>query len=242
MTRKLKALGLALVAVSAVSMVTASAASAQTGIFTSDGPATLKGVNKAGSAESANSITSFGLSVVCPNATYTGHKAEVTPHEKVPNSSSSVTITPNYGSCAAEGGGIKATVDMNGCDFMIHLTKTTGVADQYAITTTIKCPTGKHIVVTLFTNATQHAENKAFCHVTITEKASYEGLTQTDNTNNTFSLSGTIENVEADKEAIAGTTGDSGILCPKETTKAGILHVDLTISETSGTSIKLSHL
>jgi len=239
MTRNFKALGLALAAVFAIGAVIASAALAQNGIFTSDGPATLKGTptGEAGS----NAITVFSQAVTCPNATYTGHKLSVTPHEKVPNNSSSVTITPTYGACKV-GGTLKATVDMNGCDFAIHLTKTTGVADQYAVTTTVVCPTGKHIVFTLFTNEMFHSKEEAFCHITITEKASYDGLKQTDTTNNSIDLTGTIEVIEAHEEAIAGTTKDSGILCSKQTSTTGILHIDLTITETSGTPIKLSHL
>jgi hypothetical protein len=241
MTRKLKVLGIALVAVFAIGAVVASAASAQNGIVTSDGPFTLKGVPRVGAEEKANSLTAFGQVTNCPKATYTGHRVEVTPHENVPNNSSSVTITPSFGTCSL-GGTIKGTIDMNGCDFVGNLTKTTAVADQYGVTSTIVCPAGKHIVETLFTNATFHAENKSFCHITFTDKPSYDGLLLTDNTNNTFSLTGTLEGIEGHKEIISGTSQDTGILCPKETTKTAILHVDVTITEASGTPIKLSHL
>jgi len=241
LTRNLKALGLVLVAVFAIGAMVASAASAQNGIITSDGPITLKGVNTGPELE--NSLTVFGQKeTLCPTITYTGHKVAVTPHEKIPNNSSSVTITPNPGICRV-GGTIRSTVDMNGCDFVFDLGKTTGVADQYAVTTTVVCPAGKHIVETLFTNEDFHlTQKKSFCHITITEKASYDGLLLKDTTNNTFDLTGTIEGVEADKEAISGTTEDAGILCPKETTKIGVWHFDVTITEASGTAIKLSHL
>ncbi len=238
--RKLKVLGIALVAAFAIGAVVASAASAQSGIVTSDGPFTLKGVNRIGAEEKANSMSMFGQAITCPSATYTGHKVNVTPHEKVANNSSSVTITPNYGPCKI-GTILEATLDLNGCDYAIDLGQTTGVADQYAVTTTIQCPAGKHIVWTLFTNETFHTEFKSFCHIMITEKASYDGLRLTDNTNNTFSLTGIIENIQADKEVISGTTPDLGIICPKETTTTGALRLDVTITEASGTAIKLSH-
>jgi hypothetical protein len=58
MTSKLKTLGLALVAAFAIGAVAASAASAQNGIFTSDGPATLIGTQTG--TEFENLITVFG--------------------------------------------------------------------------------------------------------------------------------------------------------------------------------------
>ncbi len=242
MTRNLKVLGLALVAAFAMSAMVASAASAQVGVVTSDGPFTLKGVPRAGSEASANSLTMFGQTFTCPNATYTAHKVAVTPHEKIPNNSSSGTITPTFGICNL-GPTIKATIDLNGCDMVADLGKTTGIADQYAVTSTIVCPTGKHGVITMFTNEKFHiTEKKSFCHITITEAASYDGVVETDNTNNTFSLTGEVKNIAADKEIISGTDEDVGILCPKETTALGSLKIDVTITEASGTPIKLSHL
>jgi hypothetical protein len=241
MIRNLKVLGLALVAVFAFSAMAASAASAQNGIVTSDGPFTLNGVNRVGAAELENSLTAFNQKVTCPNATYAGHEINTTPHVKIPNNSSNSTITPTYGICKI-GETIKATVDMNGCDYEFDLGATTGITDQYKVTSTVICPTGKHIVITLFTNEKFHlTEKKSFCHITITEKKSYDGLTLTDNTNNTFALKGTLEGIEADKELISGTAEDTGILCPKETTNTGILHIDVTINEPGGTGIKLSH-
>ncbi len=241
MTRNLKALGLALAAIVVMSAMVASAASAQNGIVTSDGPFTLKGVLRAGSPENANSLTAFGMVFTCPNATYTVHKVAVTPHEKIANNSSAGTIIPTMGICNATGG-IKATVDLNGCDMVADLGKTTGVADQYAVTSTIVCPPGKHGVVTMFTNEKFHVtEKKSFCHITITEAASYDGVVETDNTNNTFSLTGEVKNIAADKEIISGTYEDVGLLCPKETTATAVLKLDVTLSEASGTAIKISH-
>ncbi len=238
MIRNLKTLGLALVAVFAISAMAASAASAQNGILTSDGEFTLNGAITGPEVE--NSLTAFGQVVTCPLAGYTGHKANVTPHVKIPNNSSEFTLTPIYGICKV-GNTIKATVDLNGCDFTLDLGKTTGVADQYAITSTVNCPTGKHIVITLFTNETFHKEEKSFCHITITEKASYDGLKATDTTNNSFDITGTIEGIEADKGIISGTTPDTGILCPTETTKLGILHIDANVTAAGGTALKISH-
>jgi hypothetical protein len=235
MTSKLKALGLALVAVFAMSAVAASAASAQNGIFTSDGPATLIGTPTGTEVE--NSITAFGKTVTCPKVIYTGHKANVTPHEAIPSGATEVTLTPHFGVCAM--GAFPVTVDMNGCDFVIAIKETTGVADQYNLHTTVKCPAGQHLVVTAFTNAAGHTANTPFCNLTLTENAAgYAGLKQTDTTNSTLDVTGTIEGMVLDKKS---NTADSGILCPTEETKTGILHIDISAKDKNGTTIGNSH-
>lgn len=66
--RNLKALGLAAVAVLAFSAVAASAASAQQGKLTSDGPVTLTGEDTG-----VNFFKAFGSEVRCPDSKYTGH-------------------------------------------------------------------------------------------------------------------------------------------------------------------------
>jgi hypothetical protein len=241
MTHKLKTLGLALAAVFAIGALAASAASAQNGIFTSDGPVTLIGTQTGGVNE--NAWTFFGKVDTCANATYTGHKVNVTPHEPIPNGATEITITPHYGTCVINTGAFPTTTDMNGCDYDLKLTETTPtVTDSYFVDFKVTCPVGKHIVTTLFTNAAGHTANSPFCHITITENlAGYTGLKAVDTTNGTIDLTGTIEGVEADKEVISGTTTDVGILCPKETTKTGILHIDASFVSKNGTQIALSH-
>jgi hypothetical protein len=244
MTRNLKALGLALVAVFAISAVAASTASAQgahNGMLTADGPMTLKGTLTG--EELANSLTSFGQKVTCPEAIYTGHKYNITPHEKIPSGATTVTITPHYGICRINPT-IRMTVDMNECDYVFHLTETvTGtVNDEYKITATIVCPTGHHISLTLFTNEEFHKVKKqSFCHITITEAPSYDGLIARDTTNGSIDITGKIPGIVASKEFVVGTDEDKGILCPTEETKAAELHIDINVKDTSGTSIGISH-
>jgi hypothetical protein len=238
MIRKLRTLGLALMAVFAISVVAASAASAQNGIFTSDGPATLTGTLTGGANE--NAWTFFGKTDVCVLAAYTGHEVGSTTNG-VPNGATEITLTPHYGTCAINNGAFPTTTDMNGCDYIFALRATTAVADQYNLHTTIKCPAGKHIVTTMFTNAAGHTANTPFCHITITENAAgYAGLKATDTTNKVIDITGTIEGVSADKEIISSTTPDTGILCPKETTNTGIFHIDMSLVAGS-TQIGLSH-
>jgi hypothetical protein len=101
-TRNLKALGLALAAVFALSALTASAASAQTvGKLTvaSGTSATLDGTENG-----VNRITVFGSFVECPGSTGTGHEFGTTPHVPVPAGASKVTLTPNFVNCFTEDG------------------------------------------------------------------------------------------------------------------------------------------
>ena len=93
MARNLKALGLALFVVFALSAVAASAASAQVGKLTSDGPVTLFGT-QTGEAKN-NALIAFGGETTCTKASYTAHKYNVTPHDDIPSGESSITITPN---------------------------------------------------------------------------------------------------------------------------------------------------
>jgi hypothetical protein len=242
MIRNLKVLGLALVAVFAMSAMAASGASAQTnGKFTSDGPATLDGVNTGEELE--NSLTAFGQETTCPNATYTGHEVGSLTNG-VPNNAGSATITPHYGLCNTTPG-FRTTVDMNECDYVFHLGETTPVPgnDEYFINSTVECDEGKHIVITLFTNATQHAENKPFCNITVTEEEkTYTGLKARDTTNGTIDITGTIEGITVDKKK---NTLDNGILCPEKNNETSILHIDVSVTgkNASGgaTGIGISH-
>jgi hypothetical protein len=241
MTRNLKALGLALVAVFAMSAMTASAASAQNGKLTSTGPVTLKATNT-GEAK-LNQLEAFGLNVRCPNVVYTGHKVLVTPHEPIPSGASEITITPHYGVCSSLG--FPATVDMNGCDYVFDLEGTkVGGTDEYNVGSTVKCEAGKHIKVTVFTTSAHNA-SEMFCEIEITEKvAAYTGLVAKDTTNGFGDINGTATGIEAHKRP----GPHSSIFCPnpEETTTTGALKIDVTVegrNPTTGaqTSISISH-
>lgn len=246
MIRNLKALGIALAAAFALSAVAASAASAETGqgTLTSDGPVTLHGVHTG--EESANALTAFGGETRCPNATYTGHRYNVTPHEPIPVPAKTITITPHYGHCTSLG--FPSTVDMEGCDYVFHIkgTSTPLVSDKYNVDATVDCPPGKHITLTIYSSVHNHTvTNKPFCHITITEKEgtypsdAYSGLVATDTTNGTGDITGTVSNITAHKKSPTGS-----ILCPEETTNTAALKQDVTISGKNAaggaTSISLS--
>ncbi|HET8862857.1 MAG TPA: hypothetical protein VFM94_06380 [Solirubrobacterales bacterium] len=127
MTRNVKAMGLALVAVLGMSAIVASAASAQQGKLTSDGPVTLTG-SPTGTPDLSD-FTFFGSSnSECPLYTYTGHKYNVTPHELIPSGATAITLSVSYGKFCNVGGA-PMTADMNGCDFVLDIEGTTGSAD-----------------------------------------------------------------------------------------------------------------
>ncbi len=228
MARNLKALGLALIAVFALSAVAASAASAQNGKLTSDGPVTLFGTQTG--AMNSNALSAFGGETTCNNATYTAHKYNVTPHALIPNGESSITITPKYGLCKYTNGPVTwlVTIDMIDCDYALHL-EGEKAANIYNTKTTIVCPAGQHITAKLYTNATQHAAENSFCHITITEKAGgYTGLTATDTKNGKVDLTGTIENISADKKGV------EGILCVEEMSNIVKIALDITLEGKDG--------
>ena len=91
MTRILKALGLALVAVFALSAVAASTASAQQGTLTSDGPVTLTATE---TGVGQNWFEAFAAKIECPGSTFTGHKVATTPHTPISSGATEATLTP----------------------------------------------------------------------------------------------------------------------------------------------------
>jgi hypothetical protein len=126
MSRNLKVLGLALVAVLAMSVMVASAASASQ--YTGSAyPTTGTGSNTAGK----ETFTTPGGTVQC-DSHFVGTLAAA---------SSTLTVTPTYTKCVAFGF-LNATVNFNGCDYLFHAgaSKGGGVYDNSA---DIVCPAGK---------------------------------------------------------------------------------------------------
>jgi hypothetical protein len=230
MTRNLKVLGLALVAVFAMSAMAASSASAQK--LTSDGPVTLLGTQTG--AAGSNKLSAFGGKTECASAKYTGHKVNVTPHEKIPSGASQATITPHYGVCNTNFIGINfsTTVDMNGCDYVFDLLTKTAVG-TYPVRATVVCPAGQFIKVTLYSSGTH---TSPFCTLTITHNpAGYLGLHATNGTGGHINIAGTIKGIEAHKQG--------SFPCPgtPETTTTAELALDVTVESTpAGTAISLS--
>jgi hypothetical protein len=138
MIRKSKALGLALVAVFAMSAVIASAASAST-FHAAKYPVTLSG-----SQTTTHVFSASGTSVSCEKATFAGSASA---------DSSEVTIHPTYSGCTAFGF-VGATVNTEECNYVFHSGATTNEKEEiYAGTTDVKCPAGQSIKVTASTCA-----------------------------------------------------------------------------------------
>jgi hypothetical protein len=125
--RYAKALGLAFIAMLALSAVVATAASADD--FTAEKyPATLTGTNEPGFSDEF--LTTIGT-FKCTQTTYAATIAGPT---------TSVTATPSFSGCAAFG--FPFVFDMNGCTFKLNVgAGTTGDVD-------LVCPAGAEVTIT----------------------------------------------------------------------------------------------
>jgi hypothetical protein len=218
MTRNLKALGLAVIAVFALGGVTASAASALEGQLTSDGPVTLD-MYETGVGQ--NATTMFGEKIECQGTIYTGHTYNVTPHQPIVGPASTITVTPHYNqaNCTSLPGPRKATITMNGCDFVFHIGNTIGV-DQYALFADIVCPAGQKIEKHVYFGLN---EDLPWCTYTIGPQAGLPGATITNTTGaNDVDISGAFKNIHVEKHG----------MCGAGTTNFGEWDIDLTVRGT----------
>jgi len=138
MIRKFKALGLALVAVFAMSAVVASAASATSGTLTAEGKATTATGTQVG--EHVFTLTSHPVSggfasTKCKKAHFHGIGT-------VTDGAKSVTVTPTYSECTAFG--LPATISHEGCDYTLSTGTPTATAGWH-VNTNVTCPAGKAI-------------------------------------------------------------------------------------------------
>jgi hypothetical protein len=138
MMRNLKVLGLALVAVFAMSAVAASMASADD-LTSESSPVILSGKQ-----EGSDVLTITAGNIACKEIKYSG--TTITP-------TTTVTVTPSYPEKTSAGEqnctalGFPSIIHTNGCTYLFHINgagSTTGTVD-------IVCPAGKEITVT--TNA-----------------------------------------------------------------------------------------
>ncbi len=135
MTRNLKMLGLALIAVFALSAMAAAAAQA-TPLFTATSyNASIHATTEQKIGGESEYFESIGRKVECEIAHFTGTATA---------NSSTLSITPDYtdhtqgGNCKA-GQTLTATVTENGCSYLFHTKEKT--ATDYDVTVDIVCPT-----------------------------------------------------------------------------------------------------
>jgi hypothetical protein len=245
MIRNLKVLGIALAAVFAMSAVAAAVASAQQGTLTSTGPVTLDATEL---GANANRLEAFGAFVECEGSTYVAHKFNVTPHGFIPSGSTTATLTPKYKetkgtepNCVGSLG-TRATIDMNGCDYVIHLGETTGgVNGTYGVTFDVVCPTGKEITVTVWLSENAHTTEPtgAKCTLHVPPQTGLKGAHATDTGSGDITLTGPVTGITVKQTR-------HSILCPAGTHEAAAkfqLNVTVTGTNEAGgaTSISLSH-
>jgi hypothetical protein len=242
MIRNLKALGLALVTISATSAIVSSAASAQTqGKLTTEGgvAVTLTGTE---TGVEANRVTAFGLSPQCPGSTYTGKKRLTTAeteagkkHELLPNLSTSATIIPSYNQlkCITPIGGVNfpLTVTMNGCDYDLQIGETTGeqsaTKKTFRLTTDIVCPTGKSIEMEIWEVGQNHLITAPWCTLKFPAQSGLKGAHVTSTPiampRDDIDLDGAIEGIKITR------SGSKPLLCPTSETKEGRFDLDITV-------------
>jgi hypothetical protein len=219
MIRNLKALGILLAAVFAIGAVAASAASAQQGVLTADGPVTLD-MTETGIGQ--NATTMFGEKIECQGTVYTGHQYNVTPHMPIPGPTTTITVTPHYNNanCTSFPGPHKATITMNGCDFVFHIGNTIG-ADLYAVFADIVCPAGQQIEKHVY--MAPNNEAMSICTYTIKPQAGLFGAQVTTTTGgNDIDIRGSFQNIHVEKHG----------LCGAGTTNFGEWDIDLTVKGT----------
>jgi hypothetical protein len=233
MIRNLKVMGLVLSAFFAMSALGASAASAAKITINGGAATTLTGTDTVGQ----KSVLQFNA-----NQTFQCHGhydigkvttfAQTGIHTGVQNGAETVTVIPTFTGCETFLNGSlvgPATVTNEGCDFDI----TAGAlsAGKANTSASLRCPTGKSVVVHTYTNSI-HASN--ICTFTF-------GAAGNENKTGGF-----LQNGEAGTITLGGkTTGikasRTGLLCggTAETTSASV-ESHIIISSTSGAALSLS--
>ncbi|MET0306448.1 MAG: hypothetical protein ABW196_09510, partial [Solirubrobacterales bacterium] len=203
MTRKLKLLGTVLMAACALSAVAASAAFAQQGTVTSDGPFKLTATEIGG--EGANEFN-FGGGIPgakCVDSSFEGGALGATPHTTIPSGSTTFTIAPTYKSCKV--GFLPATVKPTTCDFVFHLGQTTGGTHTYGLTADVECTTpGDEIHLEVYTDA---AHTNKVCSITFPQQTGITGLHATDTTAGDILINGTATGITASHKSEGGCPG-----------------------------------
>jgi hypothetical protein len=172
MTRNLKALGLALAAVFAMSAIAASAAQATPTLTSETSPVTLTGTG--GGLGSGEKLVAFKESVECEKSTY--HTALTA--ASVPE----ITIEAEYGPECRTGTGLRATVTMNGCTYLVYDLKFNATGKDYDATVDIICPVGKVIEVHVYASKAAHEAKTSLCTWTIPAQQELEKATITTKT------------------------------------------------------------
>jgi hypothetical protein len=181
MTRNIKALGLAVVAVLALSAVAASGAQAAS-FMSSEAGATLNGTQT-----NTNIFeVSGGRQITCTSVTFSGTASGTESAEQ--------EVSPSYSGCHSSilgGEEIPATVTLNGCTFLFHAT-TTITASEISAHVHIICPAGHSIEVHVYANSTKHNENKPLCTYSIPPADNLETVRISNGANNDLNINAMV--------------------------------------------------
>ena len=142
MTRNLKALGIALVAMFAMSAVAAASASAAQHHFTSSSETTYLTAHSLGEQKFwATTSEPEGNRVFCKSSGVNGMTTGLEVSE--------VTVEPSYGECSAFTGGseVKAKVTVNGCNYVFTGVTEEDVTGNQTATVHLTCPAEKQVEV-----------------------------------------------------------------------------------------------
>lgn len=226
MIRNLKAFGLALIAVFAMTAVAAAGAQAQGSAqltVEGGGTATLDGTQPEGEVQV---LTRGVREVTCNVATF---------HAEESNGDTTATITPTYDDCHTNLGG-PATITMNECDYLFHLSADAG--DTFTATADLKCPAGKQVVIHAYISETQHknSPNSPSCQYTFGETGN-QGLGTIDLTNKEAGPETPKDWILADinvGEVDSKRTIGSALLCGPENHTTGTLIGEAILKGTKG--------
>jgi hypothetical protein len=156
MTRNLKTLGLGLIAALAMSAMATPGARAVTDdaqMTLAEFPATVTGEQFNGSLV----ITREGRTVTCETIKFDGTIQST-------DSKTALTLTPTISNCHSVILGTKfpATVTMNGCDYLLRLTKDTP-SGTYTADTDLVCPGTNKVEVHVYESAAKHTAGTSMC-------------------------------------------------------------------------------
>jgi hypothetical protein len=158
MIRNLKALGLALIAVFAISAVASPAASAEVqGWFTAESyPAHIDAADRASQPGIYTGL--FGIGVTCTSADYTG---------SISASVTELTVTPTYANCHSTNR--QVTFTANTCDYVFtDATAPTTNSDDWSVKTDLLCQTGNKIEIHIYgENERPHTVGGLWCTLTV---------------------------------------------------------------------------
>lgn len=217
MIRNLKALGLALAAILAMSVVAASSASAHN-LTAPTYPQHLLGED----IGAADTFTVGEDELSCHGETFTA---------TLTGPVTDVEVTPNYETCQTVGSGWNVTVTENGCTYVFkwaeHVETDWDKAHVY-----IKCPVGQTIEIHHYSSTHNHSTSKSSCTNTVHTQTATGTVNATSITaSNDIELHGTATvNVTTHGVCSLGFT----------ITVSSIYHTSATLRATSGERIHIA--